>query len=97
VNSLQIKDIPGGVEFAVLATPGSSRSCVRGIHGNALKVAVRAPPEKGKANDEIEEVLAEFLGVSTKSVQVVAGMTSRQKRVQAMGVNSEHVFRKLQD
>ena len=71
---------PRGVLVNVLASAGSSASGVRGVHGDALKVAVRAAPEKGRANAEIAEVLAEYFGVAPKSVTLVAGATSRQKR-----------------
>jgi uncharacterized protein (TIGR00251 family) len=80
------REVPGGVEFAVLVSAGSSRSAVRGRHGDALKIAVRAAPEQGKANAEVAEVLAEFLGLPRKQVGLVAGLTSRHKRVQAFGI-----------
>ena len=84
-----IRPMAGGVLIEVLASAGASVSKVRGLRGAALKVAVRAAPEKGKANAEIEEVLAEFFGVSRRQVAVVAGQTSRSKRVQVLGVNVE--------
>jgi uncharacterized protein (TIGR00251 family) len=71
---------PRGTLVNVLASAGSSRSAVRGIHGDALKVAVRAAPEKGKANAEIAALLANFFGVPPKSVTLVSGAASRQKR-----------------
>jgi len=90
-----IKPIEGGIELEVLASPGASVSKVRGIHGGAVKVAVRAAPEKGKANAEIEEVLAEFFGVSKKSVAVVSGETSRNKRVRIIGITTELAKQRL--
>jgi uncharacterized protein YggU (UPF0235/DUF167 family) len=64
---------------------------VRGIHGDALKLAVRSAPEKGRANDEVETVLAEFLGLPRNQVGVAAGHTSRRKRVRALGCSPAHV------
>lgn len=87
-SSILIRDIPGGITLDILASAGASVSKVRGVHGGALKVAVRSPPENGRANAEIEEVLAEFFGVSKKQVAIVAGQASRNKRVQIMGVDS---------
>jgi uncharacterized protein (TIGR00251 family) len=87
--SLVVKEIPGGVEFAVLVSAGSSRSEVRGLHGTELKLSVRAAPEHGKANAEVIEVLAALLGLPRKQVHVVAGATSRHKRVQAYGIGPE--------
>ena len=82
-----IQPTDGGVLIEVLASAGSSVSKVRGIHGGALKVAVRAAPEKGKANAEIEHVLASFFGVTKNQVQLIAGQTSRNKRVRVLGID----------
>ena len=71
----------GGVEFGVVSSPGSSRSLVAGVMGGDLKVRVRAAPERGKANREIEEVIARALGVGRSKVRVSAGAASRRKRV----------------
>ena len=83
-----IRPTDGGVTIEVLASAGSSVSMVRGIHGGALKVAVRAAPEKGKANAEIEEVLAKFFSVAKNQVEVIAGQTSRNKRVRVLGIDA---------
>ena len=50
----------------------------------ALKVKVTAVPEKGMANDEVCAVLADYLGVPKRSVEVILGRTSRQKRVRVL-------------
>jgi uncharacterized protein len=81
-----LREISRGVTVEVLAAAGASVSKVRGVHGGALKVAVRAAPEKGKANAEICVVLAEFFGVAKNAVCLVAGETSRNKRVQVLGI-----------
>jgi len=85
----------GGVALEILATPGSSVSKVRNVHGNALKVAVRAAPERGKANDEIVEVLAEFFGVPRGSVTILSGETSRNKRVRIAGLSIDSALARI--
>ena len=80
-------EIFGGVALSVLASPSASVSKVRGVHGGALKVAVRSAPENGKANAEIEAVLAAFFGTNKKSVAVISGLSSRNKRVEILGVS----------
>ncbi|MCL2148690.1 MAG: DUF167 domain-containing protein [Methanomassiliicoccaceae archaeon] len=69
-----------GVEVDVLVSPRSSRSGVEGVDGwrKRLLVKVRAPPLDGRANKEVEEVLAGVTGVSSA---VISGHTSRQKTV----------------
>ena len=91
------REIEGGCELAVLVSAGSSRSGVQGIHGMALKVAVRSPPERGKANAEVERVLAGLLRLSRKQVRVVAGLMSRRKRVQLNGIGPAEVYSALQE
>jgi len=91
------REIAGGCELAVLVSAGSSRSGVQGIHGMALKVAVRSPPERGKANAEVEHVLADLLGLSRKQVRVVAGLTSRRKRLQINGIGPEQLYSALRE
>jgi len=78
----------GGAEFPVVVSAGSSRSRVTGLYGEALKVAVRSAPERGKANAEVEEVLAGFFGVSRAAVEVIAGHTARRKRVRIAGLGA---------
>ena len=63
----------------VRAAPGASRDRVVGIHGDALKIAVAAPPERGKANLAIARLLASVLGLSPAQVRLDSGATSRDK------------------
>ncbi|MGD0092547.1 MAG: DUF167 domain-containing protein [Planctomycetota bacterium] len=86
---------PGGVTVEVLASAGAASSKVRGLHGGALKVSVRAAPEKGKANAEIEELLAGFFGVSKRQVCVAGGQTSRRKRVVVVGLSVAQAEEKI--
>jgi uncharacterized protein (TIGR00251 family) len=91
-----VRTTEGGVIIEVLASAGASVSKVRGLHGGALKVAVRAAPEKGKANAEIEEVLAKFFGVARNQVALIGGETSRNKRVQILGIELATATAKIQ-
>ena len=50
--------------------------------GEVLKVKVKSPPEKGKANQELIEILADYFNVSVQSVKFVSGQTSRLKIVE---------------
>lgn len=75
--------------------PGARRRRIEGEHGGALRVAVSAPPEKGRANEEVEEVLADALGVARASVRVIAGLTGRDKSVAIDGLEPDAVRRRL--
>lgn len=85
----------GSVVLRVKALPGSKRDEVRGVDGGALKIAVTAPPEKGKANKALLAVLAEFLGVSRRHVTLISGEASRDKRVEVAGVTAAEIEEKL--
>lgn len=84
-----------GVVLAVKALPGSRRNEVRGVDGGVLKVAVTAAPERGKANQALLTVLAEFLGTCESSLVLLRGRGSRLKQVLALKVDAETVKEKV--
>ncbi len=77
------------LRISIKVVPGASRSEVAGWLGDALKVRISEPPEKGKANKALCKLLALELGIATDSVKVVAGESSPRKTVEFEGVNQE--------
>lgn len=75
----------------VKVVPGSSRDEIVGWLGDALKIKVTAPPEKGKANEAVLEILADRLGVGTDDIKVVSGHSSPSKVVAVSGVDDEAI------
>ncbi len=75
------KPVAQGWLLAIHAQPGAKRSEVVGMHGEALKVRLAAPPVEGRANEALVALLAEALGVPKASVSVVRGGSSRRKSV----------------
>jgi uncharacterized protein (TIGR00251 family) len=79
----------GSVRVRVWLTPKSAADGIEGVErtvkGPALKVRVRAVPEKGKANAALVAVFAEWLGVARSSVEVAAGSRSRCKTLAVAG------------
>ena len=67
--------------------PRARRSEVAGLHGDAVKVRLAAPPVDGAANDELVRFVAERLGVPRAAVRVAAGAASRRKVVEVEGVD----------
>ena len=61
--------------------PGAARTEIAGIHGDALKVRLAAPPVDGKANAELLRFLAAAFAVPARGVTLVRGQASRQKVV----------------
>ncbi len=79
----------------VKVVPNSSRNQIAGMLGDALKIKVAQPPEDGKANRAVEELLAEVLGIPKTNVAVVAGHTRPQKTVRLVAITSDEVVAKI--
>lgn len=78
-NTPMIAIHPLGATLAVRAQPGAKKSGILGVHGAALKVAVTAPPEDGRANAALIELLHEWLGVRRSQVELLSGAANRNK------------------
>ena len=95
---LKITAEKGAVLLPVKIVPGASRTRYLGEWQGRARIAVAAAPEKGKANAALAEFLAEQLGVSKRSVTVVAGATTPLKTVRIEGASLDAVraaFEKL--
>jgi uncharacterized protein len=90
---LDLREISGGVRFAVRVQPRASRSSVEGVRDGALRVRLTAPPVDGAANEALVALLAGVLGVGRRSVRVVRGTTSRSKLVEVDGIGRGEVER----
>jgi len=64
---------------------------VAGIHGDALKVRLSAPPVDGAANEALVEFLAHVFAVGRRDVRILAGETSRSKIVEVEGITERAV------
>ncbi len=61
--------------------PNASRSEFAGLHGDALKIRIQAPPVEGKANTELVKFLAKAFGVGKRDIEIISGELNRHKRV----------------
>lgn len=89
--TLLVTEGEDGCTFQVRVLPRGRRDQVVGLHGDALKVRLTAPPVKGKANRALQEFLAGRLGVSRSAVEILSGHTSRHKRVRVRNVSADAV------
>jgi uncharacterized protein (TIGR00251 family) len=85
----------GTVRFAVRVQPRSSRACVDGALGDAVRVRVHAAPVDGGANADVLEVLADALDLAKRDVRIVSGETSRQKVVEVSGLTADETRTRL--
>ena len=92
---IPIRDTPQGATFAVRVQPRARKSAVMGEIGDALKIALTAPPVEGRANEACIEFLAEFLKVPRSCITIAAGVTSRNKVVRVRGITAAEVADRL--
>ena len=81
--------------FMVKVSPGASGNEIKGWIGEALKVRVKASPEKGKANKELRRFLAKTLGIAPRQVAILSGNTSRDKKIAVQGMAESEIHQKL--
>lgn len=92
---LRVETTKGGVVIDVKVVPNSRADAVAGLLGEALKVKVAAPPEGGRANAAVCELIARTLGVDRRSVTVAAGASGPRKRIAVAGLDAAAVQEKL--
>ncbi|MFN0153166.1 MAG: DUF167 domain-containing protein [Gaiella sp.] len=86
---------PTTARLRLKVAPGAPRPGLVGRHGDGWKLRVVSPPERGRANDEVEAVVAGCLGVPTSQVRVVGGRSSRDKVVEVTGLGRDEAERRM--
>ena len=79
----------------VSARPCAGRDAILGERAGAVRIGVSAPPERGKANEAIAEILARSLEIPARQVTILGGGTSRSKRYLIEGMTPQEVREKL--
>ena len=86
-----IQDSPHGAVLTVHLQPKAAKTEYIGVHGDALKFRVAAPPVDGAANHALCAYLADLLGLAKTAVTIQAGQGSRRKRILIKGVSCRRV------
>jgi uncharacterized protein (TIGR00251 family) len=86
-----------GCVLPVRAQAGARKAGVLGEQAGALKVAVTAPPEQGRANKALAGLLREALGLKRSQVELLGGETSRDKRFLIRGLTRAELEARLAD
>ncbi len=81
----------GAVRVTVYVQPRASRSEVAGVHGDAVKIRLAAPPVEGAANKELVAFLAKKLGVPKSAIRIVSGERGRRKILEVSGITVRSV------
>jgi uncharacterized protein (TIGR00251 family) len=84
-NASFLRDHPDGCSLAVRAQPGAKRNAILGVYGEAaeaqLRIALKAPPIEGRANEALIAFLAELFGLPRSEVSIAHGQSGRSKLV----------------
>lgn len=81
--------------ISVTVSPGAAQTELVGRHGDGWRARVAAPPERGRANKALIELLATVLEVPASSVQIVGGRSGRAKVVEVADLGTIEVERRL--
>lgn len=80
-----VSAVAGGVRIALQVQPGAKKTEVVGLHGDALKLKLQAPPIEGRANEALVRYLSDVLDVPKSAVTLMHGQTSRKKLFEVKG------------
>lgn len=92
---IPIHETPGGASFAMRVHPRAKKNAITGELGDALKVALQAPPIDDRANDACIEFFAKLLRVPRSSVTIASGESSRNKVLRVAGMSADEVRERL--
>ena len=92
---IPVRDTPSGATFQVKVHPRAKKNAIIGEVGDALKLALTAPPVEGRANEACIAFLAEVLNVPRSSVTIAAGESSRNKVVRVRALSAAQIQEKL--
>jgi uncharacterized protein (TIGR00251 family) len=92
---IRITEHPEGCIVAVRAQPGARRNGIQGEHDGALKVAVTAPAQDGRANKAIIETLREAFGLKRSQLSFVSGEKGRDKQLLIRAISQEQLRSRL--
>ena len=79
------------ISLFIHVQPKSSRTRIAGLHGDAVKLCITAPPVDGKANAAVIRFFAKLFKIPKASVTIASGETSRDKRLVLAGLSAAQV------
>ena len=86
-----------GISFSIRIHPRARKNAITGVIGDALKLALTAPPVEGRANQAVIEFFAELFEIPRSSVTITSGETSRKKQVRIAGLTRATVATRLSE
>ena len=92
---IPLKQTSAGISFAVKVQPRARKNGITGTLGDALKLALTAPPIEGKANEAVIDFLADFFDIPRSSITIASGKTSRLKTIHISGATRQALEERL--
>ncbi|AEH45630.1 protein of unknown function DUF167 [Thermodesulfatator indicus DSM 15286] len=84
-----------GFLLSIYLQPKAKKEEIVGFYQEALKIKVKSPPVDGKANEALISFLAKKLGLSKKNLKLLAGFTSKHKKVYIEGLEEKEIKKRL--
>ena len=91
LSETAFKATKGGCLVSLRVQPGASRNAVVGMYGDAVKIALQAPPVDGKANQLLCRLFAEWSNLPKSAVELRSGQTGRSKVLELSGITAEQL------
>jgi hypothetical protein len=94
-HQLALRPGPAGVWLPLKVVPGASQSRILGLHGDALKVQVAAPPSGGAANEAVLRLLAQQLDLAGRHLELLSGHRGPRKVIVIRGLAEQELRQRL--
>lgn len=95
MNQTWINQSGNGVIITVHVVPRAAKDAVQGLHGDALKIRLHAPPADGKANEALISFLSEKLNIPKSNIALKSGANQRRKLIMINGLSKLEVEKML--
>lgn len=92
---IPLRESAGYVSFAVKVQPRAKKNAITGELGDALKLALTAPPIEGRANEACIEFFANLLKVARSSVTIASGESGRRKVIRVAGLSADELRKRF--
>jgi uncharacterized protein (TIGR00251 family) len=91
-----LEETTSGIKLKIVVKPGSKQQRINvNSEGNYLLIAVKSPPDKGKANKELLKFLAKHLDLSSSNLTIISGQTSRDKTILVSNISVEEIKKRI--
>ncbi len=95
MNQGWINQTGEGAIITVQAVPRAARDAIQGLHGDALKIRLHAPPVDGKANEALISFLSKTLDIPKGNITLKSGANQRRKIISIRGISKAEVEKRL--